>query len=118
MPDSRGQQQPGWGHLGEIELLMEAGSVITRDNGVKVLAAVASTDDTYRKAIFPYLVRHVETCRPKDVPQHSASIVIAVNASTREDFLRVLDRRMTEMTGSQATRLRKVAREAEKRAAA
>jgi len=105
-------------HVGEIKRLMEQGSVITQDNGVKILAAIASTKDEYRKAIFPYLLKHLETCRPKDVPQHAESIVVAVNASTKDDFIRVLERRMTDMRSSQASRLRKVMREAERRAAA
>ncbi|MBC7263450.1 MAG: hypothetical protein H5T64_03720 [Chloroflexi bacterium] len=104
-------------HVGEIQRLMEQGSVITRDNGVKILAAIASTRDEYRKAIFPYLLEHLETCRPKDVPQHAESTAVAVNASNRDDFLRVLESRMTEMRSSQASRLKRVMREAERRAA-
>lgn len=104
-------------HVGEIQRLMEQGSVITRDNGVKILAAIASTRDEYRKAIFPYLLEHLENCRPKDVPQHAESTVVAVNASNRDDFLRVLESRMTEMRSSQAPRLKRVMREAERRAA-
>jgi len=103
-------------HVGEIKRVMEQGSVITRDNGVKILAAIASTRDEFRAAIFPYLLRHLETCRPKDVPQHAESIVVAVNASTKDAFLEVLGRRMTDMTDSQISRLKKVMRVAERQA--
>src|SRR5438270_222196 len=38
---------------------VEAGSVITADNGIQALALVAATDAARRKAIFPYLLKHL-----------------------------------------------------------
>jgi hypothetical protein len=102
-------------HVKEIKRAMEQGSVITVDNGVKVLAVVASTNDERRKKLFPYLMKHLETCRPKDVPQHAEKILAAVNAKTKSEFIKVLEKRMTDMSSSQATRLRRTMREAEKR---
>lgn len=100
-------------HYEEITRVMEQGSVITRDNGVKILATIASRKDEYRERIFPYLLKHLETCRPKDVPQHAESTVVAVNAANKNEFIKVLDKRMADMTGSQAARLKKVMKEAE-----
>lgn len=97
-------------HLAEIQRLMEQGSVITRDNGVRVLAAVAAQNDAYRTNIFPYLLKHLETCRPKDVPQHAESILVAVDGDNRKAFVNVLQTRMADMSVSQAARLRKVIR--------
>ena len=105
-------------HYADIQGVMEKGSVITRDNGVKVLAVVASGSDVHRKKVFSYLLRHLETCRPKDVPQHAEKIVVAVNAKNRDEFIKVLERRMSDMTSSQAARLRKVLKEAEERSTA
>ena len=105
-------------HYEEIKGVMEQGSVITRDNGVKILAAVASRDEAHGKKIFPYLLRHLETCRPKDVPQHAEKIVVAVNARNGNEFVKVLEKRLADMTSSQATRLRQVIKEAEQRQAA
>jgi hypothetical protein len=102
-------------HVKEIKQAMEQGSVITVDNGVKILAVVASTNDERRKKLFPYLVKHLETCRPKDVPQHAEKILAAVNAKTKSEFIKVLETRITDMSSSQATRLRRTMREAEKR---
>ncbi|MCJ7533285.1 MAG: hypothetical protein MUO64_19975 [Anaerolineales bacterium] len=100
-------------HYEEITRVMEQGSVITRDNGVKILATIASRKDEYRERIFPYLLKHLETCRPKDVPQHTESTVVAVNAANKNEFIKVLEKRMADMTGSQAARLKKVMKEAE-----
>ena len=102
-------------HCEEIERAMAEGSVITVDGGVKTLALVASKSDKYRKRIFPYLLEHLATCRPKDVPQHAEKTLPAVNARNRQGFVQVLEKRMTDMSNSQATRLRKVIKEAEKR---
>jgi hypothetical protein len=104
-----------YAHSEEIEHIMEQGSVITVDNGVKTLAAVASRNDEYRKKLFPYLLKHLETCRPKEVPQHAEKTVVAVNAENKVAFIEVLEKRMAGMTDSQAARLKRVIKMAEKR---
>jgi hypothetical protein len=48
------------------------------------------------------------------VPQHAEKIVVAVNAKNKGGFIKVLERRMADMTGSQATRVKRVIKEAEK----
>ena len=102
-------------HFEEIRQVMGSGSVITMDNGVKALALVASQKDEYRKAIFPYLLDHLKTCRPKEVPQHAEKTLPAVTAGNKSDFIRVLEKRMEDMTDSQMTRLKKVIKTAQKR---
>jgi hypothetical protein len=64
------------------------------------------------------LLKHLATCRPKDVPQHAEQIVVAVNVGNKRAFIRVLEKRLADMSSSQATRVRKVLKEAERRAAA
>lgn len=102
-------------HCDEIKWVMDKGSVITRDNGVKTLAVVASKSDAYSQNIFPYLLKHLETCRPKDVPQHAEKTAVAVNARNKKEFIAVLDKRRVDMTSSQAARLKKVIQEIEQR---
>lgn len=102
-------------HHAEIWKVMEKGSVITIDNGVKTLALVAAGNETRRKKIFPYLLRHLETCRLKDVPQHAEKIGVAVTAKNKAEFVKVLEKRMADMTGSQVARVKGVIKEAEKR---
>ena len=101
-------------HLDEILKAMHAGSVITVDNTVKTLALAAS-DEAYRPDIFPYLLEHLRTCRPKDVPQHSEKSLPAVDASNRDEFITVLEKRLEDLSASQITRVRKVIKAAEKR---
>ena len=75
-------------HVEEIEQVMDQGSVITKDNGVRVLALVAAQKAAYSKGIFPYLLHHLETCRPKDVPQHAEKAAVAVNTRNKQQFMR------------------------------
>ena len=101
-------------HLDEILKAMHAGSVITVDNAIKTLALAAS-NEAYRTDIFPHLLEHLRTCRPKDVPQHSEKSLPAVDTINKDDFIAVLEKRMEDLSASQVTRVRKVIKEAEKR---
>jgi hypothetical protein len=101
-------------HGAEIQHAMEKGSVITEDNGVAVLAGIAAKKETYNRGIFLYLLKHLETCRPKSVPQHAEKTLPAVNAGNKADFIRVLEKRLEDLQGGQVSRVRKVMREAEK----
>jgi hypothetical protein len=102
-------------HFDEIVEAIKKGSVITMDNGVKTLALIASQRDEYREVIFPYLLGHLETCRPKEVSQHAEKTLPAVTAGNKSDFIRVLEKRLEDMTASQAARLKKFIKTAEKR---
>jgi hypothetical protein len=102
-------------HVDEIIQVMNKGSVITMDNGIKALALVASQKDKYRKAIFPYLLDHLKNCRPKEVPQHAEKSLPAVTTGNKSDFIQVLDKRLEDMSASQAVRLKKIIKAAEKR---
>ncbi|MBP1757339.1 MAG: hypothetical protein H6Q62_195 [Firmicutes bacterium] len=89
---------------------MQSGSVITIDNSVKVLAAVAAHRSDYNKSIFPYLLEHLKTCRPKEVAQHAESIMVAVRAhrENRSDYLDTLKDREKSLTSAQLARVKKL----------
>jgi hypothetical protein len=99
-------------HRAEIQAAIAEGSVITVDNGIKTLATVASANASYLNEIFPFLLHHLETTRPKDVPQRAEAIVQAVDAARADAFVAVLEKRMAVVSASQATRLRRVIRQA------
>jgi hypothetical protein len=91
-----------------IQRAMAQGSVITVDAGVLTLAKLASTSTQRRQEIFPYLLEHLRSCRPKDVPQHAEKTALAVDASNRDEFIRTLEARLPHMSASQAARIRRV----------
>jgi len=102
-------------HVREIQGAMQRGSVITKDAGVLTLAGIASTSEERRKEIFPFLLRHLQTCRPKDVPQHAEKTLVAVSAENKDEFIEVLRKRLDDMSSAQAKRVNKAIREAENR---
>lgn len=102
-------------HLGEIKKAKEIGSVITVDNAITALARTAAAKDKYSQAIFPYLLKHLSSCRPKEVPQHSEKTLPAVNASNKKEFVAVLEKRMEDLSGSGLSRVKKVIKQANSR---
>jgi len=100
-------------HRKEILQAMAGGSVITVDAGVQALAVAAATSPARRRRLLPHLVKHLARCRPKDVPQHSEKILRAVDQASKAAVLRVLERRLPELTSAQQARVRKVIRQAE-----
>ncbi len=102
-------------HLAEIKKAMDAGSVITVDSAVKALALTASANAEYNAAIFPILLKHLQTCRPKDVAQHSEKSLPAVTAANKTRFISTLEKRMEDLSASQVTRVKKVIKESQTR---
>jgi hypothetical protein len=51
-------------HLEAIKRAIETGTEITIENAVSALSLTAAANDEYNKAIFPYLINHLLTCRP------------------------------------------------------
>jgi hypothetical protein len=96
--------------LNEIKAAIEEGSVITVDAGVKVLAGMASVGEDYRQEIMPYLLEHLRTCRPKEIPAHGESIALGLDADFQAEFIEILENRMGELNKSAQGRVRKVLR--------
>lgn len=99
-------------HLDELKKAKETGSVITVDNAISTLAWTASANEKYNKAIFPYLLKHLSGCRPKEVPQHSERVLPAVNLSNKAEFIKVLEKRIEDLSGSGLSRVKKVMKRA------
>ena len=102
-----------FGHIGVIKDAVKKGSVITQDNGIATLAVIASKNERYRKTIFPLLLEHLQTCRPKEIPQHSEKCLIAVTAKNKSAFVDVLSKRLSPLTSPQWKRVSKVIKQAE-----
>ena len=100
-------------HRDEIQQVMKAGSVITVDSGVLALARAASQNAKYRTAIFPFLLGHLKTCRPKDVPQHCEKVLVAVDSSNKAQFVAVLRARLADLSGGGLRRVTKVIKAAD-----
>lgn len=100
-------------HLDEIKKAKESGSVITIDTSISALAHTAAANENYNLSIFPYLLKHLSTCRPKEVPQHAERILPAVNESNKAQFVKTLNKRNADLSGAAFTRLGRIIRLAE-----
>ena len=100
-------------NLDAIKKAKETGSVITVDNAISTLAYTAAGHKKYNETIFPYLLKHLSSCRPKEVPQHSEKTLPAVNAANTAEFIKVLEKRMEDLSGGGLARVKKVIKQAQ-----
>lgn len=101
-------------HLDEIKKTKDAVSDIAVDKSISALAYTAAANEEYNKTIFPYLLNHLSTCYFKEVSEHAERILPAVNEINKTEFIKSLNRRIDELSGSDFTRLKKIIRIAEK----
>ena len=99
-------------HLDAIKKAKETGSVITVDHAISTLAHTAAANKKYNQAIFPYLLQHLAGCRPKEVPQHAEKSIPVVDGSNKVEFIKVLEKRMEDLSGSGLSRVKKVIKQA------
>ena len=92
----------------DIVKVIEKGSVITQDNGIKTLAKVASTSTEYEEVIVPYLLEQLRRCRSKSVPQYAESIRVSVNSDFQEQYLSILNERLDALSAAQQRRVKKL----------
>jgi hypothetical protein len=90
--------------------VIDKGSVITRDNGIKTLAKVASTRFDYREVVLPYLMKQLRSCRPKSVPQYAESIRCAIDSDSQDQYLSILSERLDELSAAQQRRVKRLLR--------
>jgi len=101
-------------HLDEIKKVRETGhDSISIDKSISALAHTAAANEEYNKVIFPYLMQHILSCHHKEVPEHAERILPAVNENNNTEFIKVLGKRMEDLSGSDFTRLKKIVRIAE-----
>lgn len=97
-----------WQQIDEVIAVIERGSVITVVWGVRVLAKVAAANPAYHQKLFPLLIGQLQKCIPRDVPTHAESMLCAVDAEHRAEFLAAIAARQAETTPAQRARLKKV----------
>lgn len=101
-------------NLPAITTAIKKGSVITVDKGILTLAKLASISHETNEHIFPYLLKHLRTCRTKEVPQHAESILLAVNEQNSVQFLEVITDRVSCMTKPQARGIHRLVHQVQK----
>jgi len=101
-------------HQDAIRKAKEAGSDIFVDKSITALAHTSAANEEYGRSIFPYLLQDLSSCHHKDVPEHAERILTAVNQNNKAAFIKSLEKRSDELSGSDYTRLKKIIRIVEK----
>lgn len=100
-------------YLHVIKKAYETGSVITIDNSMTVFAELCKADRNYEKEILPLLLKHLSTCRPKEVPQHAERMAVCLNVENRKEFINILEQRKPHLLTSQVKRIDKLIKKVE-----
>jgi hypothetical protein len=100
--------------LGAVVKAYEKGSVITVDNSITVFAELVKARQKYEKKVFPLIIRHLETCRPKEVGQHSERAFICVNRNNAGTFRNALLKRRESLADPQKKRVDRLLKKIDK----
>jgi hypothetical protein len=92
----------------------EKGSVITRDNSVSIFAGIIVGNRKFSARVFPIIIEHLRTCRPKEVGQHAERAFVCIDKTNAEKFKNVLMERYDVLIDSQKKRVDALLRKIEK----
>ena len=100
-------------NIDTIKKAYENGSVITVDYSISLFAELANQNVKYENEILPLILNHLNTCRPKEVPQHSERAFVCINSNNSDLFIKILKNRYISLTKSQMKRVDRLLRQAE-----
>ena len=100
-------------NLDKIVKSYENGSVITIDNAISVFAELAKSKLEYESKTFSIIIKHLETCRPKEVGQHAERAFICVNSRNKDIFKNILLKRRDSLVDTQKKRVDKLLKKIE-----
>ncbi len=103
-----------YAHIDTVVQAYRNGSVITRDNSIRVFAALCKAKPAYHENIFPLIIEHLRTCRAKEVPQHAERAFVCIDASSAQVFIQILENRSPQLTQSQQKRVDTLIKNAKK----
>ena len=103
-----------WAQIDDIIRITESGTVITLVWGIRVLAKVAAAGEPYQEKIFPFLLKQIRTCIPRDMSTRTGSILCAVDRKNKVELLSILESRRAELTPAHLTRLKRVLKQIER----
>lgn len=99
-----------FGQIDKVIAVYHNGSVITVDQSITVFAKLCRAGHQYEAALFPLLLKHLETCRAKEVPQHAERMALCIDSDNQQMFKDVLEKRQPDLSAAQAKRIGKLLR--------
>ena len=100
--------EPIYDKLAVVTVAYEEGSVITVDNSISVFAGLCKANADYAKTVLPIIINHLQKCKPREVPQHAERAAICFNNENAEEFMKVLEKRKSDLTTSQQARINRL----------
>lgn len=95
-------------HIDTVISAYKKGSVITVDNSISVFAELVKAGPAYEKTVFPVIIAHLETCRPREVGQHAEKAFVCVHRGNAGVFKKALLKRRNHLADSQKRRVDKL----------
>ena len=78
------------------------------DEEPNIRLAEKKSNERYSEGGGPVIIRHLETCRPKEVAQHAERASVCINESNKEEFKTVLINRLDSLSAPQKKRVNKI----------
>jgi len=100
--------RPIFSKLSLIVAAYEDGSVITVDNSISVFAGLCRADESYAIEVLPILLKHLQKCKPKEVPQHAERASVCFNSGNAGAFIEALERRLPHLAAAGQARVKKL----------
>lgn len=100
-------------NIDRVIMAYERGSVITVDTSISVFAKLVKAKVHDVNDVFNLILKHLSTCRPKEVGQHCERAFICVNKDNANKFRQVLENRMDSLTKAQQKRVVKILKKIE-----
>ena len=94
-------------HFNDVYAAYEKGSVITVDNSISVFSLLCKTGASREQKILPILVRHLQNCRAKEIPQHLERMAVCFTVKNANQFCSVVQARYGELSKPQQARVNK-----------
>ncbi len=88
--------------------LIKTGSVIMRDNCIKILARAGAAKPEYIEEVYPILIDQLKNCRAKSLPQYTESILPIISTANLAEIEGVLLKRLPELSQNQERRISRV----------
>ena len=100
-------------HIDKVIEAYKKGSVITIDNSISVFAELVKAKVDCSSEIFELILKHLKSCRAKEVAQHSERAFICINKDNATKFKEVIEQRIDSLSIPQQKRLNKIIKKME-----
>ena len=97
-----------WKNIDEVISIIEKGSVITQDAGIRVIANISASRKEFEAKLFPFLMKFLKTTISRDVPKYGESILVTINDANKDEFIKILESREKELKPAQLSRVKKL----------